>query len=83
LDEWIYLRRAARVWKDCVANTNFIQKVELRGCAVSIMIPNGGVSENEITYLFETAMTVTNSDQVPQWGHLRFLGFLALFRRFE
>jgi len=48
LEEWIFLRRAARVWKDCVSNTNYITKAEIRGCAVPIMVPYGRTTENEI-----------------------------------
>jgi len=33
LEEWLYLRRAARVWKDCVSSTRYISKVEMKGCA--------------------------------------------------
>jgi len=33
LEEWLYLRRAARVWKDCVSSTNYITKQEAKGCA--------------------------------------------------
>jgi hypothetical protein len=62
LEEWLYLRRAARVWKDCVANTNYIQKVEMSGCAAEIMIPRGKVTDSEMHQIFETAMSVTEDE---------------------
>lgn len=34
----------------------------MRGCAASIMIPNGGITDNEMNNIFNTAMTVSEGD---------------------
>lgn len=47
------------------------------------MIPDQKVSSSTLNFILDSALNLSSEDQVPQYGHLRFLGFLAAFRRYH
>lgn len=52
LAEYMYFRRAALSWKDCVSNNDYIQKIEVKGCAFHIMLPFTPVNDNDLNLVW-------------------------------
>lgn len=83
LAEYMYFRRAALSWKDCVSNNDYIQKVEVKGCAFVIMLPFTPINDNDLNMVWLAGQDLLPRSDVPESGRISFIGFTSLFRKYD
>jgi len=64
LAEYMYFRRAALSWKDCVSNNDYITKIEVKGCALAIMLPHFHITDNDLNLVWQTGLSNLPADEI-------------------